>query len=67
MHHIRQCLPELRTRINIMMSQYQQLLNTLGQAIDDKVCGYLLGDISTMQPMGFTLAAVLVYIGYCQC
>ncbi|XP_065178115.1 dynamin-1-like protein [Sycon ciliatum] len=36
MHHIRQCLPELRTRINIMVSQYQQLLNTLGQAIDDK-------------------------------
>jgi len=37
MHHIKDCLPELKTRINIMTSQYQTLLQSFGEPIDDKV------------------------------
>ena len=37
MHHIRDCLPELKTRVNVMAAQYQQLLNSYGQEIEDKV------------------------------
>lgn len=36
MHHIRDCLPELKTRVNVMISQFQQLLNSYGEAVDDK-------------------------------
>lgn len=36
-HHIKDCLPELKTRINIMTSQYQTLLHSFGDAIEDKV------------------------------
>lgn len=36
-HHIKDCLPELKTRINIMTSQYQTLLFSFGEAIEDKV------------------------------
>ena len=36
MHHIRDCLPELKTRVNVMMSQFQQLLSSFGEPIDDK-------------------------------
>lgn len=36
-HHIKDCLPELKTRINIMSSQYQTLLSSFGEAIEDKV------------------------------
>ena len=37
MHHIRDCLPSLKTRVNVMASQFQQLLNSFGQPVDDKV------------------------------
>lgn len=37
MHHIRDCLPELKTRVNLMISQFQSVLNSYGMAIDDKV------------------------------
>ena len=33
MHHIRDCLPELKTRVNVMASQFQTLLNSYGQVI----------------------------------
>ncbi|XP_066285021.1 dynamin-1-like protein isoform X12 [Branchiostoma lanceolatum] len=36
MHHIRDCLPDLKTRINVMASQFQQLLNSFGEPVDDK-------------------------------
>lgn len=37
MHHIKDCLPELKTNINVMCAQYQQILNSFGSEIDDKV------------------------------
>uniref|UniRef100_A0A3P9HLC5 Dynamin-1-like protein n=1 Tax=Oryzias latipes TaxID=8090 RepID=A0A3P9HLC5_ORYLA len=36
MHHIRDCLPELKTRINVLAAQYQSLLNSYGNPVDDK-------------------------------
>lgn len=35
MHHIRLCLPELKTRVNVLTSQYQSMLNSYGQPIQD--------------------------------
>ena len=37
MHHIRDCLPDLKVRVNLMISQFKSLLNSYGIAIDDKV------------------------------
>ena len=37
MHHIRDCLPDLKTRVNVMAAQFQQLLNSYGDEIQDKV------------------------------
>ncbi|XP_076750864.1 dynamin related protein 1 isoform X1 [Xylocopa sonorina] len=36
MHHIRDCLPELKTRVNVMVSQFQTLLNSYGEDVGDK-------------------------------
>lgn len=36
MHHIRDCLPDLKTRVNVMISQYQILLNSYGEDVSDK-------------------------------
>ncbi|XP_075066428.1 dynamin-1-like protein isoform X2 [Mixophyes fleayi] len=36
MHHIRDCLPELKTRINVLASQYQTLLNSYGEPVEDQ-------------------------------
>ncbi|KAJ0029435.1 hypothetical protein NQD34_004432, partial [Periophthalmus magnuspinnatus] len=36
MHHIRDCLPELKTRINVLAAQYQSLLNGYGEPVEDK-------------------------------
>ncbi|KAL4640705.1 dynamin-1-like protein isoform X2 [Arapaima gigas] len=36
MHHIRDCLPELKTRINVLSAQYQSLLNSYGEPVEDK-------------------------------
>ncbi|KAK0094685.1 hypothetical protein PV326_010314 [Microctonus aethiopoides] len=36
MHHIRDCLPDLKTRVNVMISQYQTLLNSYGEDVKDK-------------------------------
>lgn len=36
MHHIRDCLPDLKTRVNVMIAQFQSLLNSYGDAVDDK-------------------------------
>jgi len=36
MHHIRDCLPELKTRVNVMASQFQTLLNSYGQEVVEK-------------------------------
>ncbi|KAK2176785.1 hypothetical protein NP493_640g02001 [Ridgeia piscesae] len=36
MHHIRDCLPELKTRVNVMAAQFQQLLNSFGDEVSDK-------------------------------
>lgn len=37
MHHIRDCLPDLKTRVNVMISQFQSLLTSYGDAVEDKV------------------------------
>lgn len=37
MHHIRDCLPELKTRVNLMVSQFQSLLHSYGEAVEDQV------------------------------
>uniref|UniRef100_A0A915D1R5 Dynamin GTPase n=1 Tax=Ditylenchus dipsaci TaxID=166011 RepID=A0A915D1R5_9BILA len=36
MHHIRQCLPQLKLRINTMTLQCQSLLNSYGEPVTDK-------------------------------
>ncbi|KAF3855063.1 hypothetical protein F7725_023118 [Dissostichus mawsoni] len=36
LHHIRDCLPELKTRINVLAAQYQSLLNSYGEPVEDK-------------------------------
>ncbi|XP_017026254.1 dynamin-1-like protein [Drosophila kikkawai] len=36
MHHIRDCLPDLKTRVNIMATQFQSLLNSYGEDVSDK-------------------------------
>ncbi|KAM9854440.1 dynamin-1-like protein isoform 2-T2 [Aulostomus maculatus] len=36
MHHIRDCLPELKTRINVLAAQYQSLLNSYGEPVEDR-------------------------------
>uniref|UniRef100_A0A8C7JLK6 Dynamin-1-like protein n=1 Tax=Oncorhynchus kisutch TaxID=8019 RepID=A0A8C7JLK6_ONCKI len=36
MHHIRDCLPELKTRINLLAAQYQSLLSSYGQPVEDQ-------------------------------
>jgi hypothetical protein len=36
MHHIRDCLPELKTRVNVLSSQFQALLNSYGEPVEDK-------------------------------
>ncbi|XP_072291967.1 dynamin-1-like protein isoform X1 [Eucyclogobius newberryi] len=35
MHHIRDCLPELKARINVLSAQYQSLLNGYGEPVGD--------------------------------
>jgi len=45
MHHIRDCLPELKTRVNVMAAQFQQLLNSFGDEVEDKVylpCNFVI-------------------------
>lgn len=37
MHHIRDCLPELKTRVNVLASQFQALLNSFGEPVSDQV------------------------------
>lgn len=36
MHHIRDCLPDLKTRVNVMSSQFQSLLHSYGDDVTDK-------------------------------
>ncbi|XP_029698053.1 dynamin-1-like protein isoform X2 [Takifugu rubripes] len=36
MHHIRDCLPELKSRINVLAAQYQSLLNSYGEPVGDQ-------------------------------
>uniref|UniRef100_A0A8C3AUY8 Dynamin-1-like protein n=1 Tax=Cyclopterus lumpus TaxID=8103 RepID=A0A8C3AUY8_CYCLU len=36
MHHIRDCLPNLKTRINVLASQYQSLLSSYGEPVEDQ-------------------------------
>ncbi|XP_051758219.1 dynamin-1-like protein isoform X2 [Ctenopharyngodon idella] len=35
MHHIRDCLPELKTRVTVLAAQYQSRLNSYGQPVED--------------------------------
>jgi len=37
MSHIRNCLPDLKARVNVMLSQYQQVLNSYGEPVVDQV------------------------------
>ncbi|XP_046405452.1 dynamin-1-like protein isoform X2 [Ischnura elegans] len=36
MHHIRDCLPDLKTRMSVMVSQFQSLLHSYGDDVLDK-------------------------------
>ncbi|MBN3297895.1 DNM1L protein, partial [Amia calva] len=36
MHHIRDCLPELKTRVTVLTAQYQGLLGSCGQPVQDQ-------------------------------
>ncbi|XP_041350452.1 dynamin-1-like protein isoform X2 [Gigantopelta aegis] len=36
MHHIRDCLPELKTRVNVLIAQFQSLLSSFGEPVEDK-------------------------------
>lgn len=36
MHHIRDCLPDLKTRVNVMATQFQSLLNSYGEDVTDR-------------------------------
>uniref|UniRef100_A0A914WN66 dynamin GTPase n=1 Tax=Plectus sambesii TaxID=2011161 RepID=A0A914WN66_9BILA len=36
MHHIRDCLPELKTRVNVLSSQFQTVLSSYGEPVVDK-------------------------------
>ncbi|KAL3063333.1 hypothetical protein OYC64_002993 [Pagothenia borchgrevinki] len=36
MHHIRDCLPDLKTRVTVLSSQYQARLNSYGQPVEDQ-------------------------------
>jgi dynamin 1-like protein len=36
MHHIRDCLPELKSRINVLSAQQQAILNSYGAPVIDK-------------------------------
>lgn len=36
MHHIRDCLPDLKTRVNVMSTQFQSLLNSYGEDVTDR-------------------------------
>lgn len=36
MHHIRDCLPELKTRVTVLSAQYQARLNSYGQPVEDQ-------------------------------
>ncbi|XP_047146365.1 dynamin-1-like protein isoform X1 [Hydra vulgaris] len=36
LRHIQHCLPDLKSRINVMISHYQQLLNSCGEPVVDK-------------------------------
>lgn len=53
MHHIRDCLPELKTRVNLMVSQFQSLLHSYGEAVDDQVMFFSLS---------LSLFTLLVYV-----
>uniref|UniRef100_A0A671V9U8 Dynamin-1-like protein n=1 Tax=Sparus aurata TaxID=8175 RepID=A0A671V9U8_SPAAU len=35
MHHIRDCLPDLKTRVTVLNAQYQTRLNSYGQPVED--------------------------------
>lgn len=35
-HHIKECLPDLKTRINVMTAQFQMLLASYGEPIEDE-------------------------------
>uniref|UniRef100_A0A915BHT0 dynamin GTPase n=1 Tax=Parascaris univalens TaxID=6257 RepID=A0A915BHT0_PARUN len=35
MHHIRECLPQLKVRVNVMMAQCQALLSSYGEPVQD--------------------------------
>lgn len=45
MHHIRDCLPSLKTRVNVMASQFSSLVSSFGEPVEDK--GKLLLQIIT--------------------
>lgn len=36
MHHIRDCLPDLKTRVNVMSTQFLSLLNSYGEDVTDR-------------------------------
>ena len=37
MHHIRDCLPSLKTKVTVMASQFSSLVNSFGEPVEDQV------------------------------
>lgn len=70
MHHIRDCLPELKTRVNLMISQFQSVLNSYGMVIDDKVGCFLVyfNDPNySFNPQGQTLLQIITKFASAYC
>ena len=67
MHHIRNCLPELKARVNALTSQYHHLLQTYGEPVTDKVqYEAFQGDIHELHGRGEKTKLsidVLLYLG----
>ena len=53
MHHIRDCLPDLKTRVNVLIAQFQSLLNSFGEPVDDKVFVFTFSDPMIFLPSLF--------------
>ena len=41
MHHIRDSLPELKTRVNVLSAQFQALLQSFGEPVSDNAAARL--------------------------
>ena len=74
MHHIRECLPELKTRVNLMMSQFQALLSSYGEKVNDKsqtllqiITKFASSYCSTIEGTSRNIETTELYVPPCSC